>query len=245
MNIGGRALKNGIMLQSDNGIVFATQNKNTINFEIIKFGHTKKLGENILNKIPLIRGVYNFFFVDGNLFSRIIIIFGLFLEIFGFNIKSSNNNYLSYSYIILSLIFCITTLSITIYNFKNIKSILQYHGAEHKIINAVEQGIPININNVKKCNRISYGCGTIFIIFVLICYMIINIISHKLIVLNFILSIAIAEELYMSDFLYRYGVKYLFVLGGYIQKHITTLEPDDEQLQLGIACLNKLKEFEK
>ncbi|MDH5267889.1 MAG: DUF1385 domain-containing protein, partial [Candidatus Bathyarchaeota archaeon] len=40
------------------------------------------------------------------------------------------------------------------------KRILQYHGAEHKAINAHEAGVALNVLNVKKFSRLHPRCGT-------------------------------------------------------------------------------------
>src|SRR4030067_1188187 len=43
------------------------------------------------------------------------------------------------------------------------RRVLQYHGAEHKAINALEAGAPMNVENVRKYSRLHPRCGTSFI----------------------------------------------------------------------------------
>lgn len=57
-----------------------------------------------------------------------------------------------------------------------------------------------------------------------------------------LLSIGIAFELYTNEFLLKIGFKYLYVLGGLIQKYLTTLEPNESQIEVGIVCLKRLLE---
>ena len=44
----------------------------------------------------------------------------------------------------------------------------QYHGAEHKTINCYEYGMPLTVENVKKCSRLHDRCGTTFLFIVMI-----------------------------------------------------------------------------
>ena len=50
---------------------------------------------------------------------------------------------------------------------KDIKRVFQYHGAEHKSIFAYEQGIELNVENVKKMGRLHPRCGTNFMFVVI------------------------------------------------------------------------------
>ncbi|WP_182103740.1 DUF1385 domain-containing protein [Niallia taxi] len=46
-----------------------------------------------------------------------------------------------------------------------IKRVFQYHGAEHKVINAFENGKDITVENVQAQSRLHYRCGSSFILF--------------------------------------------------------------------------------
>ena len=50
---------------------------------------------------------------------------------------------------------------------KDIKRTFMYHGAEHKCINCIENGLPLNVENVMKSSKEHRRCGTSFIFFVL------------------------------------------------------------------------------
>src|SRR5690606_25648748 len=49
-----------------------------------------------------------------------------------------------------------------------IKRVFQYHGAEHKVVNAYENGLPLTIENVQNQSRLHYRCGSSFILFTVI-----------------------------------------------------------------------------
>lgn len=51
---------------------------------------------------------------------------------------------------------------------RDIQRVFMYHGAEHKCINCVEQGMPLTVDNVMKSSRFHKRCGTSFLFFVII-----------------------------------------------------------------------------
>ena len=53
-------------------------------------------------------------------------------------------------------------------NMKDIKRTFMYHGAEHKCINCIEDGLPLTVENVMKSSKEHRRCGTSFIVFVLV-----------------------------------------------------------------------------
>lgn len=63
------------------------------------------------------------------------------------------------------LIFIIYILLISLMN--DIKRVYMYHGAEHKCINCIENGLELNVENVRKSSKQHKRCGTSFIFFVM------------------------------------------------------------------------------
>ena len=51
---------------------------------------------------------------------------------------------------------------------KDIRRVFMYHGAEHKCINCIEHGLPLNVGNVRVSSRFHKRCGTSFLFFVMI-----------------------------------------------------------------------------
>ena len=45
-----------------------------------------------------------------------------------------------------------------------IKRLFQYHGAEHKVINAYEAGVELTVDNVQQRSTLHYRCGSSFIV---------------------------------------------------------------------------------
>ena len=51
---------------------------------------------------------------------------------------------------------------------KDIRRLYQYHGAEHKCINCIEQGMDLTVENVRKSSRLHKRCGTSFLLIVML-----------------------------------------------------------------------------
>ena len=49
-----------------------------------------------------------------------------------------------------------------------IKRVFQYHGAEHKVINAYENNLPLTVENVQAQSDLHYRCGSSFMLFTVI-----------------------------------------------------------------------------
>ena len=83
---------------------------------------------------------------------------------------TSANSYGIYYYLIeggFRLVIFILYILFTLI-FKSLRETYRYHGAEHKTINCFEYGMPLTVENVKKCSRLHDRCGTTFIFIVLI-----------------------------------------------------------------------------
>ena len=140
---------------------------------------------------------------------------------------------------------------------KDIKITYMYHGAEHKSVFCYENGLELNVENVKKQKRFHPRCGTSFM-FVMIAISIIVMIllnvlfgelleislwSNKLVrVLIKLAALPIIVGL-GYEFLFLAGrhpgnivVKMLSAPGLWIQR-LTTREPTDKQMEVAIAAL--------
>lgn len=132
-----------------------------------------------------------------------------------------------------------------------LKTLFEYHGAEHKVANAYEKldKKDLTVENVKKESRFHIRCGGNFVIylFLLILFITIIIPSHNLI-FKTILQVAIlpflaglSYELVMyTEYLPNF-LKFLAYPAMSIQL-ITTKEPTDDKIELAIytlfGCLN-------
>lgn len=136
---------------------------------------------------------------------------------------------------------------LVISRFKDVKTLFQYHGAEHKVVNCYEDDKKVNIKNAKKYSTIHARCGTSFIFIVLI----ISIIFFSMIVdprwyvkllgrIVFIPIIAgVSYELLKLSARYK-GVARIFIAPGLFFQKITTAEPDDKQLEVAVRAFKAI-----
>lgn len=131
---------------------------------------------------------------------------------------------------------------------KDIKRVFMYHGAEHKTINCYESGEDVNVENVRKNSRIHPRCGTSFIFYVMfVSILIFSFIPWERVALRMLYKILLLPVVAgISYEIIRFSgkskskvVRALSVPGMLLQK-ITTAEPDDEQIETGIAALKTL-----
>ena len=128
---------------------------------------------------------------------------------------------------------------------KDVKTLFQYHGAEHKAIYCNESGENLTLSNVKKYTRFHPRCGTSFLFIVLI----ISIVVFTLIpgawyvkLMGRILLMPVVagisyEIIKMSDKFKKNPVVRALISPGLWLQRITTKEPSDKQLEVGIASL--------
>lgn len=128
---------------------------------------------------------------------------------------------------------------------KDIQRVFMYHGAEHKCINCIEHGMELNVENVRKSSRLHKRCGTSFL-FLVICISIITFLFIQTdsgvlrIVLRLLFVPVIAGAAYEFIRLAGKSDHALIVLlsrpGMALQK-LTTKEPDDSMIEVGIASV--------
>ncbi len=149
---------------------------------------------------------------------------------------------------------------------KDIRRLYQYHGAEHKTINAYERGVELTPEKVRDCSRIHDRCGTSFLFIVLfINIVIISLVTwafHTYVItvdnsiakffinlgLELILLPLIAGISYeILKFLARFDNKFVAIFkapGMLLQKTLTTREPEEDMIEVAIAAFKKVLEMD-
>jgi len=136
----------------------------------------------------------------------------------------------------------------------DIRRVFAYHGAEHKTINAYEDGAALELTTVKKYSTAHPRCGTSFLLVVLVLAIIAYMfIGRPALYLRFLYQLALLPAIAAVSYeLIRLSarcfknpiVRVLLLPGMFIQK-LTTREPDDEQIEVGITALQKVFDAEK
>ena len=134
-----------------------------------------------------------------------------------------------------------------------IRRVFQYHGAEHKVINAYERKLPLTVENIQAQSRLHYRCGSSFILFTVIVGMFIYFlvptdpfwlrIVNRILLIPVVLGVSF-EVLQLTNAVRNMPIlKYLGYPGLWLQL-LTTKEPDNEQVEVAIASFEKLLEVE-
>ena len=135
---------------------------------------------------------------------------------------------------------------------KDIKRVFMYHGAEHKVINCIEKGKKLNIENARKMPKAHKRCGTSFLLYVVIISIILFVFIQVdqvwlRMLLRIILVPVIAGIAY--EFIRLAGrsnniVVNILSIPGLMLQGLTTKEPDDEMLEVAIASVEAVFDWE-
>ena len=134
-----------------------------------------------------------------------------------------------------------------------IKRTYMYHGAEHKCINCIEHGLELNIENVRKSSKEHKRCGTSFLFLVIlisiIFFMFIEVESGilKLVIRLLLIPVIAGVSYEMIRIAGRYDNWLVNAISapGLLMQRITTLEPDDDMIEVGIASVEAIFDWKK
>ncbi len=136
---------------------------------------------------------------------------------------------------------------------KDIRRVFMYHGAEHKCINCIESGHELNVENVRRSSREHKRCGTSFLFFVVFISVILFIfirveepvarIAIRLLLIPVIASISY-EIIRLAGRSNNIIVRILSAPGMWLQR-LTTREPDDQMIEVGIAAVEAVFDWKE
>jgi uncharacterized protein YqhQ len=135
-----------------------------------------------------------------------------------------------------------------------VKRVFQYHGAEHKVINAFENNEPLTVESVQKQSRLHYRCGSSFILFTVIVgvfvYMAVPAeplwlrVVNRLALIPVVLGISF-EVLQLTNKLRDIPILRWFGYPGLWLQLLTTKEPTNDQVEVAIASFKELLRLEE
>ena len=136
---------------------------------------------------------------------------------------------------------------------KDIRRLYQYHGAEHKCINCLESGLPLTVENARKSTRLHKRCGSSFTMFVMlvsiILFFFIRTDSHVLRVVLRILLIpvisGVSYEIIRLAGISNNPLIQLISKPGLWMQLMTTGEPDDDMIRVGIASVEAVFDWKE
>lgn len=138
----------------------------------------------------------------------------------------------------------------------DVRRVFQYHGAEHKTINAFESGWPVDVPNVRRASTLHPRCGTGFLLVVLVVSVIVFSIVALFhpnvfwLVASRILAIPLiaGSGFELIRFMARHRenpivrVALLPILG---TQKFTTRQPSDDMLEVAITAFNAARQGEE
>lgn len=131
----------------------------------------------------------------------------------------------------------------------DIQRVFAYHGAEHKSINAMEAGQPLDVAHVRAASRVHIRCGTGFLLIVMVVSILVfavlgnppiawRILSRVLLVP--VIAAISYELLRLGAAYYRLRVVRWLMAPSLALQGLTTREPDDSQIECAIVALERV-----
>lgn len=131
----------------------------------------------------------------------------------------------------------------------DIQRVFGYHGAEHKTINAMEHGDPLDIPHVRRASRVHTRCGTGFLLIVVVVSIVVfALVGSPSLLLKIVSRIVLVpvvagiayELMRLGAANYRYRVVRWLLAPGLALQGLTTREPDDSMIECAIAALQRV-----
>jgi len=130
-----------------------------------------------------------------------------------------------------------------------IKRVFAYHGAEHKVVNAYEAGVPLDVESVKNYSTAHARCGTAFLFIVLIvAIFVFALVGQPTLWIRLLSRIALIPVIAVISYeIMKFGAGHIknkvvriLLAPGLMLQAITTREPDDSQIEAAISALNEV-----
>lgn len=134
----------------------------------------------------------------------------------------------------------------------DIQRVFMYHGAEHKCINCIENGMELTVENVMKSSKHHKRCGTSFMFIVMVVsiifFIFIRVTSPVLrVVIRLLLIPVIAGVSYeLIKLAGRSESKFVQIISypGMLMQRLTTKEPDAEMVEVAIAAVEAVFDWD-
>jgi uncharacterized protein YqhQ len=136
----------------------------------------------------------------------------------------------------------------------DLRRVFQYHGAEHKTINALEAGVELTPANVQRFSLIHPRCGTAFLLWVMVIAIFVFafvgrpewywLVTSRIVLLPVIAGLAYEVIRYAGMHQSNRVLMTLLAPGLWLQR-LTTREPTDDQVEVSILALQRVMEREQ
>lgn len=136
---------------------------------------------------------------------------------------------------------------------KDIRRVFMYHGAEHKCINCVENGLDLTVENVRKSSKQHKRCGTSFLLFVVVVSIV-----FSMVIQTDVLWLRISLRILLIPVIAGISYEILKLAGrsdnwlvnliskpGLMLQGLTTREPDDDMIEVAIRSVEAVFDWKK
>lgn len=136
---------------------------------------------------------------------------------------------------------------------EDIQRVFMYHGAEHKCINCIEQGLELNVENVRKSSRLHKRCGTSFLLLVMlvsfIVFLFVRVDTVWLRVVSRVLLLPVVAGISYEVLKLAGRSESPIILAiskpGLMMQKMTTKEPDDQMIEVAIRAVETVFDWKK
>lgn len=136
----------------------------------------------------------------------------------------------------------------------DMKRVFTYHGAEHKTVNAYDAGVPLEVEMIQSYSTRHVRCGTSFLFTVLLIAIIVfSFLGREVLWLMIVARVVLIPVIMGLGYEFiRFGSRHtdnrimraLMAPGLWLQS-LTTGEPDDKQIEVAVAAVNKAVELDQ
>jgi len=138
---------------------------------------------------------------------------------------------------------------------KEMRRIFEYHGAEHKVIHAYENGKELTVTNIKDYSPLHPRCGTSFLLIVMVIsiftfsfipqgWPFIEKFLSRIILIPLIAGVSF-EFLKVSARMKNNLLMNFLIQPGLLLQRLTTREPEDAQIEVAIRALEEVLRIEE
>ena len=131
---------------------------------------------------------------------------------------------------------------------KDIQRVFAYHGAEHMTIHAHEHGLPLDVDHIRRFPTAHPRCGTAFLLtVVIVSILVFSLLGHPPLWLAVLSRIALVPVIAAVSYeLIRLSGAHsdrlparIMMAPGLILQRLTTRKPDESQIEVAIAAMQK------
>ncbi|MBE0429973.1 MAG: DUF1385 domain-containing protein [Thermoleophilia bacterium] len=143
-------------------------------------------------------------------------------------------------------IFILILYIVAISRIKQLRRVFEYHGAEHKTIHALEDGLKLTPENISRFSPVHPRCGTSFLLVVMVIAIVVFsfvgtspvwwLIASRLIGIPIIVGLGYEVIKYAGKHMHS-RVMMTVMLPGLLLQKLTTREPDLPQIEVAIKAL--------